>query len=102
MNKYRKRPGPVYEIEAFQMTKARRWDNSEWPEWLHAAWNEVSETVGAFWCYSCGPLYVGTIREGAVKVEWDDWIVQGVQGELYPCEPDIFEATYELVEEEHG
>lgn len=24
-----------------------------------------------------------------------DWIIQGVQGELYPCKPDIFEATYE-------
>lgn len=24
-----------------------------------------------------------------------DWIIRGVQGELYPCKPDIFEATYE-------
>ena len=27
-----------------------------------------------------------------------DWIIQGVKGELYPCKPDIFEATYEPVE----
>jgi hypothetical protein len=26
-----------------------------------------------------------------------DWIIQGVKGELYPCKPDIFEATYEPV-----
>lgn len=26
-----------------------------------------------------------------------DWIIQGVQGEFYPCKPDIFEATYEAV-----
>jgi hypothetical protein len=26
-----------------------------------------------------------------------DWIVKGVKGEFYPCKPDIFEATYELV-----
>lgn len=24
-----------------------------------------------------------------------DWIIRGVKGELYPCKPDIFEATYE-------
>lgn len=26
-----------------------------------------------------------------------DWIIRGVQGELYPCKPDIFAATYEAV-----
>jgi len=25
------------------------------------------------------------------------WIIQGVQGEFYPCDPDIFEVTYEAV-----
>lgn len=28
-----------------------------------------------------------------------DWIIKGVKGEFYPCKPDIFEATYDLVEE---
>jgi hypothetical protein len=28
-------------------------------------------------------------------VSVNDWIIQGVKGELYPCRPDIFEATYE-------
>lgn len=27
-----------------------------------------------------------------------DWIIRGVQGELYPCKPDIFAATYEAVD----
>ena len=27
-----------------------------------------------------------------------DWIITGVKGETYPCKPDIFEATYEVVE----
>ena len=26
------------------------------------------------------------------------WIIKGVQGEFYPCKPDIFKATYEEVE----
>lgn len=29
-----------------------------------------------------------------------DWIIKGVQGELYPCKPDIFAATYDAVQEE--
>ena len=28
-----------------------------------------------------------------------DWIIKGVQGEFYPCKPDIFEQTYEEVNE---
>lgn len=31
-----------------------------------------------------------------VQVHPGDWIITGVQGEKYPCRPDIFEATYEL------
>jgi hypothetical protein len=29
----------------------------------------------------------------------NDWIIKGVKGEFYPCKSDIFEATYEKVEE---
>lgn len=32
--------------------------------------------------------------EGEMKVNDGDYIVKGVQHELYPCKPDIFEATY--------
>lgn len=28
-----------------------------------------------------------------------DWIIKGVNGELYPCKPDIFKKTYEVVDE---
>lgn len=27
-----------------------------------------------------------------------DWIIKGIRGELYPCKPDVFEKTYEIVE----
>lgn len=36
--------------------------------------------------------------EGEHTASPGDWIIQGVKGEFYPCKPDIFEATYELVE----
>lgn len=37
-------------------------------------------------------------KEGLMTARELDWIIKGVQGELYPCKPDIFEATYEPVE----
>lgn len=37
--------------------------------------------------------------EGLMVGSENDWIIRGVQGELYPCKPDIFEATYEAVGE---
>ena len=37
--------------------------------------------------------------EGDHKAQLNDWIIKGIAGEFYPCKPDIFEATYERVEE---
>ena len=34
--------------------------------------------------------------EGEHIASWGDWIIKGIQGEFYPCKPDIFEATYEI------
>jgi hypothetical protein len=36
--------------------------------------------------------------EGSMAANRGDWIIKGVQGEFYPVKPDIFDATYELVE----
>lgn len=35
--------------------------------------------------------------EGEMTASLGDWIIKGVNGELYPCKPDIFEKTYEEV-----
>ena len=39
-------------------------------------------------------IFIPTL-EGTMKADLGDWIIKGVKGELYPCKPDIFEATYE-------
>ncbi len=44
------------------------------------------------------PLVIHTL-EGDHKANVGDWIIKGVKGEFYPCKPDIFELTYESVEE---
>ena len=83
MAKYRKKP---VVIEAFQ------WCHDEIPEW----WENVS---GKFhinvWT---GSVYIPTL-EGVHEAKVGDYIIKGIQDELYPCKPDIFEATYEKVDE---
>ena len=44
-----------------------------------------------------GQLYISTL-EGEMWARFDDFVICGVQGEFYPCKPDIFEATYDLCE----
>ena len=97
MAKFRKKP---VVIEAFKMTKERRESNAKWPEWMHRAWQLERETPGSLYPTeegtADGTLSIGTL-EGQHLVSWGDWIIQGVKGEIYPCKPDIFEATYEAV-----
>ncbi|MFD4457671.1 hypothetical protein [Nocardia sp. NPDC058480] len=46
-----------------------------------------------------GPIVVEIdTLEGVMTAGEGDWVIRGVAGEFYPCKPDIFEATYEVVE----
>ncbi len=94
MSKYRNKP---IVVEAFQMTKENRWASSSWPDWLKVAWSKKAGSEGSLYV-SSERLLVGTL-ENILRVDWNDWIIQGVQGELYPCKPNIFEQTYEKVED---
>ncbi|WP_018527494.1 hypothetical protein [Alkalispirochaeta alkalica] len=40
--------------------------------------------------------------EGTMTATVGDWIIKGVSGEFYPCKPDIFDKTYEPVEDDAG
>jgi hypothetical protein len=42
-----------------------------------------------------GDLWHLPTLEGVMRADAGDWIIRGVQGEVYPCKPDIFEQTYE-------
>lgn len=42
-------------------------------------------------------IFIETL-EGDMHAAPGDFIIRGVQGEFYPCKPDMFEATYEAVE----
>lgn len=73
-----------------------------WPDWFQDAVSRDDVRVyntGKFHnpnesCYAL----ISTL-EGTMTANNNDWIIQGVNGEIYPCKPDIFEKTYEKVEE---
>ncbi len=94
MSKFRKKP---VEIEAVEF-RAFRSDGTaifaETPEWLASAivHGAVYETLGSHGA----TLKIATL-EGDHTCTPGDMIIQGVKGELYPCKPDIFAATYEPV-----
>lgn len=80
--KFRKKP---VEIEAIQWTGNNFIEIDEFITVVH-------ETFP-----SQGIIYIPTL-EGLMKASLLDWIIKGVNGEFYPCKPDIFEKTYEVAE----
>lgn len=87
MARYRKKPVVI---------EAHRWDPQEKPklapDWL---WDTLSRYPE--WCNEqTGVLTIHTL-EGDMQALPGDWIIRGVKGELCPCKPDIFAATYEPV-----
>lgn len=84
MKKYRKRP---VVIEAIQFNG---WNFGEIHDWMfdinaiHPSWFQETMTIETL--------------EGTMTASVGDYIIKGVNGEFYPCKPDIFERTYEPVE----
>jgi len=86
--KFRKKP---IVIEAFQWDG--RWITDANPAWISYAMNRGDAAVHSD---GEGPnLLVIRTLEGDMRANPGDWIIRGVKGELYPCKPDIFAATYE-------
>lgn len=88
--KYRKKP---VTIEAVQFLGIDR-GFSERPEWLLKAIYK-DEKVKFFGTPQ--KLDIETL-EGTMTASSNDFIIKGVDGEIYPCKPDIFEKTYEIAE----
>lgn len=84
--------------EAFQLTRATRKCNADWPQWMHKAWSKDSKEPGALYptpdVSRKGTLSIMTL-EGPHEVSFGDYIIQGIEGELYPCKPNIFEKSYQ-------
>lgn len=86
-DRYRKKPVVI---------DAMQYDGSEGSQRAIVNW-----TDGRAAGYFDRGTYCLLIRslEGDMRADPGDWIIRGVKGEFYPCRADIFEATYESVDE---
>ncbi len=79
VRKYRKKP---VEIHAFPWAPG-----CDLPGW---AWSAIDSVTDADF------VEIHTL-EGTMKATPGDYIIRGVEGEVYPCKPSIFEKTYDPV-----
>ena len=96
--KYRKKP---VIIEAFRMGIDAR------PDWFQdkVSKNQITtfrvdeDDVHVYKEHALNPTYcmIPTL-EGTMKGDYGDYIIKGIQGEIYPCKPDIFLKTYESID----
>lgn len=85
--KFRKKPVII---------EAIRWEGNdlnleEIAIWCDESWADESQLGKE------GNIVIPTL-EGRMEARVGDWIIKGVNGEFYPCKPDIFEKTYDKVE----
>lgn len=86
--KYRKKPVVV---DAWQFT-------DQFKDRVYHTVSEFNYGVTPSRDASGAPCLLIPTLEGEMTASLNDWIIRGVKGELYPCKPDVFEATYEAVE----
>jgi hypothetical protein len=88
--KFRKKP---VVIEAFQIVDC---DDKDMPDWLRDAF--TNKTVVGDHNEDCTVFAKIKTLEGEMIGNEGDWIIKGINNELYPCKKDIFEKTYEKVD----
>jgi hypothetical protein len=84
MAKYRKKP---IVIEAMRFTEENK----------NRVFNWVTGAAFADFDEEGKPVLIIFTLEGDMRASLGDWVIKGVNGEFYPCKPDIFEKTYEAV-----
>lgn len=83
---YRKKP---VVIEAIEYTGSNLEDVKQWNDEIYESEIDVDGVM-------VKQMFIPTL-EGEMTAQLGDFIIKGVQGECYPCKPDIFAQTYETV-----
>lgn len=105
MPRFRKKP---VEIDAVQWNvngEQLGRECKDHPAVRGTSYTEVAKLLGTSGCSNDAVMWdwsrMGIIEtlEGFHVVTPGDWIITGIKGEVYPCKPDIFAATYEPVTE---
>ena len=88
--KYRKKPVVIEAMRFVTCSYSAMTEVARWCGGLICSEAKASDwTDVAYW------LDIPTL-EGVMKASPGDYIIRGVQGEFYPCKPNIFEDTYEV------
>lgn len=87
VKQYRKKPVVV---EAMELYPANA---DEVVDWVNGDWPEIAARASSRGVWG---IDIFTL-EGTMRADMGDFVIRGVQGEFYPCKPDIFEQTYEEV-----
>ena len=85
MAKYRKKPVVI---------EAKQWTGKN-----HM---EIATFMGVMSLETNGDIALINTLEGTMEASAGDYIIRGIKGEYYPCKPDIFEATYDKLEDGGG
>jgi len=90
--KFQKKP---VVIEAFQLTYEVAKGKEPVPQWaVDAQKNGALKIIVTDKLHGSQYGIIETL-EGKMEANANDWIIQGVKGEIYACKPDIFSLTYE-------
>lgn len=84
VTKYRKKPVAIHAV---------RWVGTNRDE-IEKLLHESNAAAVVYKGEHPDAVFIPTL-EGEMRADMGDFIVRGIQGELYPCKPDIFRATNE-------
>ena len=92
MSKWRKKPVVIeaHRVSVLIGSVAHNW--KALPKWVVDGYDEGKVL------FLNNQIQIKTL-EGWMTADWDDWIIQGVEGEIYSCKNRIFFKTYESVDE---
>ena len=91
---YRKKPVVIEAILSIHVMEHMAGAGTTIPQWAYDAVDSgkiITDVANS-------ALKIETL-EGVMTAKIDDFIIRGVKGEIYPCKPDIFAETYDVVEE---
>ena len=91
--KYRKKPVVIEAIQFETNNEVGSPNMDKLVNWM----NQGKDKMVAW--HNGTNIFIQTL-EGEMQANVGDYIIKGVKGEFYPCKPDIFEMTYEIVEGE--
>lgn len=90
MGKFKKKPVEIEAEKISDLIDDAQKNFNSLPDWVKAEYDKGNLL------FSKNHVVVQTL-EGSMVGQKNDFLIQGVKGEIYPCKPDIFAETYEAV-----